>query len=65
MSWQKYFKTSLVDACEPPENHERFAFSNGQRHPGDSGKEISLLLEKIGNRDVEIDACLPLNLHVT
>jgi hypothetical protein len=59
MSWRSYFRTNLVEACDPSSENPPAQTANHLAPVNDSRKEIQLLLEKIGKRDVVVDACLP------
>jgi hypothetical protein len=59
MSWRKYFRTNLLEACDSPKNNEESSHRTNSTLDDDPAKEIKQLLEKIGDRDVVVDACLP------
>jgi hypothetical protein len=59
MSWRSYFRTNLVEACDPSSENPSSPGPNDFHPANDSRKEIQLLLDKIGKRDVVVDACLP------
>ena len=59
MSWRSYFRTNLVEACDPSSENSLAPPSSDYTPLKDSRKEIQDLVDKIGKRDVVVDACLP------
>jgi hypothetical protein len=59
MSWRSYFRTNLDEACDPSSENHPSPNSNSLSSASDTKREIQLLLDKIGKRDVVVDACLP------
>jgi hypothetical protein len=59
MSWRSYFRTNLDEACNPSSENYPSSSSGNLRPERASRREIQLLLDKIGKRDVVVDACLP------